>query len=312
VIGAGIAGVACARALVADGYPVSVYDRGHRLGGRMAVRTTDGRPVDHGASYFTAHDQPFVEVVQGWVRRGLARPWTDTFHTATPDQGLQGTTTGPTRYAATAGLRSLVEDLATGLDITYPREVADVGRGPLVDGEKAAAVVLAMPDPQALDLLSDDLTVERAVLTSGVWEPVLVLTARWPARVWPLLDAVFVNESPVLTFVADDGARRGDHAPVLVVHADPVFSAGHLDDPAAAAPAMLAELASALGVTSAPDWVEVKRWGMARPAIGREQPFHLGQEMVGLAGDGWHGRPRIEGAYLSGRALGHELAGRLR
>jgi hypothetical protein len=33
--------------------------------------------------------------------------------------------------------------------------------------------------------------------------------------------------------------------------------------------------------------------------------------MVGLAGDGWHGPPRIEGAFLSGRALGAELGRRL-
>lgn len=312
IVGAGIAGIACAGVLAAAGYEPTVYDRGRRIGGRMAVRTTDGRPVDHGASYFTAHDPQFLQLVKDWVSRGLARPWTDTFHTATPDQGLQGTTTGPTRYAAPAGLRSLVEDLAYGLDVVHPREVAEIDRGPVVDGEKVAAVALAMPDPQSLELVSHDLGVERELLAVGTWEPVLTMTAAWSVRDWPALDAAFVNESPVLTFVVDDGARRGDGAPVLVAHADPVFSAGHLGDPAEAAPAMLAELSLVLGVRAAPDWVQVKRWGVARPSVGRTAPFHLGEAMVGLAGDGWHGPPRIEGAYLSGRALGHELAGRLR
>ena len=311
VVGAGVAGVACARALVAAGHQPAVYDRGRRIGGRMAVRTTGGRPVDHGASYFTAHDPVFGQVVDDWVRRGLARPWTDTFHTATPDQGLQGTTTGPTRYAAPAGLRSLVEDLATGLAVTHPHEVAEIDPGPVVDGRHVAAVALAMPDPQALDLLSCDLAAERAQLDGCSWEPVLSLTAAWPRRQWPQLDAAFVNESPVLTFVVDDGARRGDNAPVLVAHADPVFSAGHLDEPEQAVPAMLAELSLVLGVTAAPDWVQVKRWGVAHPSAERTEEFSLGDAMVGLAGDGWHGRPRVEGAFLSGRALGHELAHRL-
>ena len=97
-----------------------------------------------------------------------------------------------------------------------------------------------------------------------------------------------------------------------MAHADPVFSAGHLDDPDAAVPAMLAELAAVLGVTTEPDWVQVKRWGAARPATERAEPFYLGPAMVGLAGDGWHGRPRVEAAFLSGRALGRELAARLR
>jgi renalase len=311
VVGAGIAGVACARELRAAGRAVTVYDRGHRIGGRLAVRTFDGRPIDLGASYFTAHDPAFTEVTDAWVRRGLARPWTDTFHLATPE-GLQGTTTGAPRYAATAGLRSLVEDLAAGLAVQHPLEVDEVDPGPSVDGVKAAAVVLAMPDPQALDLLSDGLGAERAALQGRTWEPVLTLAARWPERAWPLIDGVFVNESPILTFVADDGARRGDGAPVLVAHADPVFSAGHVDDPDSAVPAMLAELAAVLGITVEPDWVQVKRWGVARPAAERPEPFHLGPAMVGLAGDGWHGRPRVETAFLSGRALGRELAARLR
>ncbi len=312
VVGAGIAGIACARALTDAGLAPTVYDRGRRLGGRMAVRTAGARPIDLGASYFTAHDPLFVEVTQDWVRRGLARPWTDTFHLATPEQGLQGTTTGPVRYAAAGGLRSLVEELATGVEVTYPRDVAEVDVGPIVDGEPASAVVLAMPDPQALDLLSEHLVAERAVLADTVWEPVLALVAGWSERAWPQLDGVFVNESPVLTFVADEGSRRGDGAAILVAHADPVYSAGHLDEPDEAAPAILAELELVLGIETPPDWVQVKRWGVAHPAVGREEPFHLGEAMVGLAGDGWHGRPRVEAAYLSGRALGHELVIRLR
>lgn len=314
VVGAGIAGIACARELRAAGRAVRVYDRGHRIGGRLAVRTVDGRPIDLGASYFTAHDPAFVAVTDEWISRGLARKWTDTFHLATPE-GLQGTTTGAPRYAAAKGLRSLAEDLARALAVQHPHEVDEVGRskqGPYADGEHAAAVVLAMPDPQALDLLSDELAAERDVLRNRTWEPVLALVARWPERAWPEIDGVFVNESPILTFVADDGARRGDGAPVLVAHADPVFSAGHLDDPDSAVLAMLAELAAVLGISVEPDWAQVKRWGVARPAAERPEPFHLGPAMVGLAGDGWHGRPRVEAAFLSGRALGRELATRLR
>ncbi len=311
VVGGGIAGVACARELAAAGLDHRLIDRGHRLGGRMAVRTVDGRPLDLGASYFTAHEPGFVEVVDGWVARGLARPWTDTFHLASPE-GLLGTTTGPVRYSAPGGLRSLVEDLAGDLVPEYPFEVSTVSSGPTLDGLAATAVVLAMPDPQAGDLLSDDLPAEQALVRSRVWEPVLTLAARWSRRCWPVIDGAFVNDSPVLTFVADDGARRGDGAPVLLLHADPVFAAGHLDDPAGAAPAMLAELASVLGVHAAPDWLEVKRWGSARPVGERPEPFHLGTTMVGLAGDGWHGRSRIEGAFASGQALGKELVRVLR
>lgn len=79
VVGAGISGVACARTLLAAGLPVVVLDRGRRVGGRMAVRTHQGRPVDIGASYLTASDPGFEAVVEDWRARGLARPWTDSF-----------------------------------------------------------------------------------------------------------------------------------------------------------------------------------------------------------------------------------------
>ena len=150
VVGAGISGVAAARALVASGLEVVVLDRGHRIGGRMASRRTDGRMVDTGASYFTASDPDFTAVAQEWRGRGLAREWTDTFSVA--EEGALAPKSGPVRWAAPGGLRSLVEDLATDLDVRH-QTVASVAPGPLVDGLPAAAVVLAMPDPQARRLL---------------------------------------------------------------------------------------------------------------------------------------------------------------
>ena len=149
IVGAGIAGMACARALAEAGTPVRLLDRGRRPGGRMASRTLSGRATDLGASYLTAAEgSPFAVVVAGWVDRGLARPWTDTFAVAGPD-GLEQTKTGPMRYGTVGGLRTLVEDLATGLDVRLARTVQAVTGGgpPWVDGQPADAVVLVIPDP---------------------------------------------------------------------------------------------------------------------------------------------------------------------
>ncbi|MET0741712.1 MAG: FAD-dependent oxidoreductase, partial [Candidatus Nanopelagicales bacterium] len=59
VVGAGISGIACARELADAGLPVQVCDRSDRIGGRMAVRTIEGRAVDVGASYFTVRAAEF-------------------------------------------------------------------------------------------------------------------------------------------------------------------------------------------------------------------------------------------------------------
>jgi len=318
VVGAGLSGLACAGALVEGGVPAVVLDRGRAPGGRMASRTLHGRAVDLGASYLTVSDAAFGAVVADWCARGLARPWTDSFEVVTPD-GVGPATPGPQRFGAPRGLRSLVADLAERLgrgEADAPVEVRQevavhaVGPGPTVDGQPAAAVVLAMPDPQALRLLGPALEPERGALAGRSWEPVLALAAGWDRREWPIGDGAFVNGSNVLAFVADDGRRRGDGAPVLVLHSTAALAREHLDEPGRAVAPMLAELAALLGVRERPRWTHVQRWSYARPGAPREEPYLLGAAGVGACGDGW-GRPKVETAWRSGRALGEALAARL-
>ncbi|MBM3689698.1 MAG: FAD-dependent oxidoreductase [Actinobacteria bacterium] len=320
VVGGGISGIACARSLADAGFTVDVIDRGQRLGGRLAVQTLrdtgtacDGRVVDVGAAYLTVSDPAFAAVVDDWVDRGTARPWTDTFHVA-DGTGLLGTKLGPMRYAAPRGLRSLVEDLAVELpsdlvSIAHPMDVDSVIVGP--NGVDIAdttyrAVALCGPDPQMRSLLHADTKARDVLAAAPMWEPVIALTAVYDKRTWADLDAAFVNDDPVLSFVADDGRRRGDDAPVLVAHSTPILAAGHLADPVTAAPLMLGAL-ERIVAGSEPAWFSVKRWTYARPARARDDLCFF-DGAVGLAGDAWAGRPRTEAAWLSGTALGRRMA----
>src|SRR4051812_44172244 len=137
--------------------------RRERLGGVDRV-------VDIGASYFTVSDPGFAAVVDDWRERGMARAWTDTFVVLPAGGGEARSTSGPVRWASPAGLRSLVQDLATDLDVTSEREVEQVDAGEqglAVDGVEAAAVVLAMPQPQAADVLPTPVA-ERLGLEAGL------------------------------------------------------------------------------------------------------------------------------------------------
>src|ERR687893_1273156 len=261
VVGGGISGVAAALEVQRAGLPVTVVDRGRRLGGRMASRTTEGRPVDTGASYFTVSDPAFEAVVSDWQRRGLAREWTDTF--AVYGDPEKSSATGPMRWAAAHGLRSLVEDLAGGLEVRSSVPVERVDPGLTVEGQSYAAVVLAMPDPQARRLL-DPAYAETIAALDDPYEPVLALTAVWPERAWPELDGAFVNGDPVLAWVADDGRRRGDGAPVLVAHSTTDFAAGRLDDPDSSQEPMSDALRRRLEIPADPTYTRVQRWSFAR------------------------------------------------
>lgn len=309
-----------------------------------------GHVVDLGAAYLTVGDPGFTAVVDDWLVRGLCREWTDTFAVAGPG-GITGTTTGPMRYTAAQGLRALVEDLAAALpptvSIRNPVEamwVASSDERWYVNTVttsattrpfgahvvRADAVALCMPTPQAAELLGtpldDDDASGMALLASpaaqdlhaltatATYHPILTFVAQWPRRCWDRFGGCFVNDDEVLSFVADDGDRRGDDAAVLVAHSTVPFATAHQWDPAGAADAMAASVCRVLGLP-APAAHEVKRWGQAKPA----QPpavdtpadadyLAVPDARIGVATDAFDARPRIEAAWRSGRHLGITLS----
>lgn len=300
IVGAGLAGAACAAAVHAGGLPVNVVERGRAPGGRLASPELQGRRVDVGAAYFTVGDTEFRNVVDRWADAGLVRPWTDTFEVFAREGHRRST--GPTRWAAPGGLRSLVRQVLTDIDVVTATEVTPES----VAGFPAAGkVVLAMPDPQAARL---------ALVPDPVpYRPTLAVVCGFAERSWSFLDAAFVNDHPDLEFLADDGARRGDGAPVLVVHTTAERARRHLDDPGSAAEPVVAALSELIG-TPTPAWTHVHRWTFAKPDGRHDRPFGqgvtAGGRRVELIGDQWcpEGKPRVESAWLSGHLLGAALA----
>jgi renalase len=289
VVGAGIAGLACARELAAGGVRAQVHERGRVVGGRLASKRFDGRYADIGAAYFVADDPGFATLAGQWRARGLARPWTDTLAVYPGEP-----TTGPMRWAAPGGLRSLATDLADGLDVRLGSELSAIP-------EDADAVVLAMPGPQALRLDPPAAVADAA--RAQVWEPVLAAVCTYPKRVWPQMHGAFVNDHPVLATIFDDGDRRGDDAPVLVAHSTAGFARTRLADPAAAAGGQGAAVNEVLGVGEQPE-VRVHRWTYAQPTPGT--PSYATDGRVWLAGDAF-GKPRVQTAWLSGRAVARAI-----
>lgn len=334
VVGGGISAIAAAAQLAQVG-PVTVLDRGRRLGGRMAAMTLREGPwaghiVDVGAAYLTAREPEFAAVVADWLDRGLLRPWTEHLAVAEDDR-IVGVTEDLTRYAAPDGLRSLVEDLARHLPahvrIMHAANVERLHVGPRkftvqtrsadaevvrqLDGE---ALALCMPGPQAVSLLGSDPVASHSVLEVALrqrYEPILTLVCQWPDRCWEPLTACFVNNNPAVSFVADDGNRRGDGAAVLVAHSTPALATQFLTEPEGATAFMLSAVARLLSIGEAPSQCRVRRWSLAKPetsAITSTHPYALADNGLGLAGDAFDARPRVEAAWVSGNRLGMAMA----
>lgn len=288
VVGAGIAGLACARELVDAGIPAKVLEREPVVGGRLAGTRVDDRYADVGAAYLTADDPAFHGRLQSWRIDGLARPWTDTL-LVYDDGGPPRPTTGPTRWAAPDGLRSLAEDLARELDVRVGHEVTEL--------PDADAVVLAMPGPQALRIAALEAARKQE------WSPALAVVLTYPHRSWRDFHGAFVNDHPVLSMICDDGDRRGDRAPVLVAHSTARFARSRMDDPPNAAGEMERAVRELLRLPE-PARARVHPWRYAQPEPA-DGPFAR-EGNVYVAGDAF-GRPRVQTAWRSGRAVARAI-----
>lgn len=72
VVGAGVAGLTCARLLAAEGQRVVVLEARDRIGGRLHTLRENGRIIDHGASWIHGIDDcPLYDVARGFDMKML-------------------------------------------------------------------------------------------------------------------------------------------------------------------------------------------------------------------------------------------------
>jgi predicted NAD/FAD-dependent oxidoreductase len=337
VIGAGIAGLSCARQLNAHGHLVTVVDKGRGVGGRLATRRLGESAYDTGAQFITARDAEFAAELHA----AGARVWSHGF----PRLGGEEAADGHPRYVMPGGMNRLAkwmvqgkaqgkaQGMAQGLTLRdqltvtglavvdgrvqvtcTPGDLAPAGavaRGP-AQVLSADAVVLTAPAPQAAQLLSGQgFTVPPEVLAVR-YDPCLCLLLDYPqvgAALMPLPGGVQVADDAAIGWIASQRAkgfeRVGDG---LIVHATGAWSAAHYGLAEAAIVELLRPRAEVvlrrLGITAEAADCQLKKWKFSLPTITVAAPCVrvAATAPVLLAGDAFGGRPRVEGAWLSGRA----------
>ena len=78
IVGAGVAGLACGRALQRAGRKVVLLERAREVGGRCATRSCEGQPVDLGPMFFHGQDPSFLKALEelaGAPGAGARRDW---------------------------------------------------------------------------------------------------------------------------------------------------------------------------------------------------------------------------------------------
>lgn len=331
IVGAGMAGAACARVLVDAGLLVQVFDKSRGVGGRLATRRVDHtgddgvrRMVrfDHGAPAFSARGPEFLRFVEQAARDGLLRRWQPKLAPA----GHAPLET-PTLWVPAPDMPALCRALLTGVPLRTECRIDALRRtvgGWRLDSEGAAvaegfdAVVVAIPAPQAALLLDphEPDWARRAVALPMLPDWTLLgLTDDLPAAAdrdddwslgWPASGAL----ASVVRNDARPGRQRVPGLAQWVVHATAAWSQMHIDWPDSEVQLVLQqELAAWLGRPLHWRYVAVHRWRYA--SVPRATPTADrcgwdGAAAIGVCGDALGGAG-VEGAWSSGRALADKL-----
>ncbi|MCB9632388.1 MAG: FAD-dependent oxidoreductase [Sandaracinus sp.] len=336
VVGAGIAGLTCARTLVDHGLSVVLFDKGGRApGGRCATRWDSKSEwaswvIDHGAQLLAppASATTFRRLLRSWEQHEVVAPWEARFvrfedGRAVRDEG--------TRHVASPTMSRLAAHLAEDLDVRLGARV-DVleregegwrlrgreGSGPPGSGREGNEadfgafdfVVIAVPAPQAVPLLAHAPHL-RAAAEQAEMDPCLAALVAFDRRVEPGWDAAFDPEGELVWMSRESSKpgrpsiEDGDGAlDAWILHASPAHSEALLElDTASIANELLESFAAKVGKLPKPKLLVGHRWRYAQVAtpVGEDCLFDR-EAKLGACGD-WCLGARVDDAFASGLAM---------
>tara|TARA_R110001592_G_scaffold69029_3_gene211587 strand:- start:186 stop:1643 length:1458 start_codon:yes stop_codon:yes gene_type:complete len=320
IIGAGIAGLACAERLQAEGFSVQVFEKSPGVGGRMSTRRNPSWQCDHGAQYFTARSAAFREELQRWEAAGVAGLWSARMSVIeNPQSPWRAAGANTKRYVGVPSMTAPAKFLAASLPVQLESHIDTLTREP--EGWRLHiagkgwqdkfydALVLALPAPQAKDLLSQFSSPLRELVASVRMRPAWALMMRCDESFDPGFDAAFVNSGPIrwLARNLSKPQRQGEN--MWLLHATAQWSEVHLE----AQPSDVIELLVEALQTICPALVHesvAHRWRYADTEVllGRESLWDE-EKRLGLCGD-WLHEAKIEGAWLSALSLAKVITSR--
>lgn len=334
IVGAGMAAVTCARTLVQAGHRVTVFEKSHTVGGRMATRNSAFGTFDTGAQYFTVRDPRFVQALK--TTSSVCKPWSANTVQVLDAHGRVAAAGLPARephWVASPGMSTLVrrwaQPLAAAQSLELETQVTHIERDTLnttqwqlrtlgIGGSTHVyggfdAVVLAVPSPQAQALLEN--TPKAASLSkriSGVTVlPCWTLMLAFPQAMQPGLLALGPQWNAArsthhrIAWMTRESSKPGRGAVERwTIQASAAWSQEHLhDDPKRVQAKLTKAFAEITGIRAQAAHADTKRWQFAKT----DQPLgksHLWDTKsgIGVCGD-WCLGHRVEDAFISGLEL---------
>jgi len=299
IIGAGMAGLACAQALAAGGLSIRLFDKGRGPGGRMSTRrmpTPRGEAVfDHGAQYITARSPAFAAQIVAWAEAGAVAPWP---------------AAGEACWTGIPSMSAVPRHMARGLDVSLATHVRgmcrdgagwylvhDLGRTGGFD-----AMIVALPAEQAAAVLGlQNLHMARVAITTPsapCWATLLAFAEPVPAP--PV-----IRDRGIMAWAACNTSKPGRGGiESWTIHASAEWSRIHLEaEPAFVTATLRNAFAEAVGLPRLEPIAETShRWRFAHSGGAGTDAIWDPASRLGVCGD-WLAGGGVENAWLSGRRL---------
>ncbi len=332
VIGAGIAGLTCAKQLQTAGYNVVVVDKSRGVGGRMATRRVQSTRVDHGVRYLEPTGDYLKQLIQQLEHSENPETqltiWTDNAYEFRNNHLQQAANSHP-YYIMRSGMSSVAKYLAQDLKIEFSLRVDSISltqentwklNFEITDQtvtEKpqpltAKMVMIAIPAPQAVMLLETAKppieTEFLEAIRSVEYNPCITVMAGYPSNTQLLPDwkAVnFINHEQLAWVGLDSSKRINSTQPIFVIQSSAKFAEQYLDTTDLSM--MGRELIEATNNTlipnfKNPEWIQIHRWRYAfcrKPLSISYLATTTPLPLIGI-GD-WCGGNNIESALKSGQ-----------
>ena len=331
VIGAGIAGLSCAKKLIELGYQVKVFEKSKGLSGRCSTRKLEDTRFDHGAQFFTAKSDSFKQFLQLGLSKNEVAQWQPKMYSEQQSSSWYVGVPGMSSLGNLFDINSSVQLHSEVKQLTFDRQTWTLSYrvGEEDIHESFDELILAIPAQQALSLLQE-LTFTNPDKGSDLNQIVHFLSQIQMYPCWTLMvksDQQFFHQWPYDAYQCPESQMETEAIAWLarnsskpdrknskstdqwVIQATPNWSSSHLEDSGeVVSPLLITDLENLFGIKVSSSIIHSipHRWRYARvKPYSSDQPFIFNSSLsLGICGD-FFTKSRVEAAYLSGYELAH-------
>ena len=314
IIGAGLSGVTLANNLK-EHFEISLFEKSHSPGGRVASRYVEPYSFDHGAQYFKVKSKAFKDFISPLLLKNVVAPWYARF-VEISDQGITKQILWDNKnshYVGVPNNRAFVEHLSLGLSITLNSRVVEiekVNQQWMLKAEGDASlglfdwVVCTMPLEQTQTLLTK-INLKYNAISDIKMQACYSLMLGFEEEMDLGFDAAMVKNETISWISKNSSKPMREKGFSLLINSTNDWADTHFNHNDDWVIKRMKSTASSIinQDLSNPKFCALKRWKYANSKRQGEKPYLIDNaNKIGICGD-WFLSGRIESAFKSGHQL---------